>query len=317
MALSPRSRILQLLFAALATIAVWFAARDILTQWRQFRASGATLSPNWGAIVLSGAVVFVSYAVLIETWRRTVAAWGERLAWGDAARIWFVSNLGRYLPGKVWQLGAMSAMAHDKGVSPMAAAGSALVVNLINVLAGIGVVAVTGAEHLQARGAALALALVLGVGILAMPWLLPRVAALASAVLGRSLEVPLLPQRALWTAAVGCVMAWVLYGVAFRIFVQGVLGSAPGALASYIAVFTGSYLVGYIAIFAPGGIGVREKSLVSSLGRLALPPGAAGIVALTSRLWLTALEIVPGIVLLAVSAIRREKHSPREDGTKP
>ncbi len=267
-------------------------------------------------IAISGAIVFVSYAVLIETWRRTVAAWGERLAWRDAASIWFISNLGRYLPGKVWQLGAMSAMAHAKGISPVAAAGSALVVNLINVLAGIAVVAVTGAEHLQARGAAIALALMLGLGILATPWILPRVAALASVVLRRPLEVPTLPQRALWTAALGCVTAWVLYGAAFQVFVRGVLGSAPGSLASYVAVFTGSYLVGYIAVFAPGGIGVREQSLVASLGRLALPAGAPGVVALTSRLWLTVLEIVPGVVLLAVSASRREPRSPREDGTK-
>jgi hypothetical protein len=300
----------------LAAVSVWLAARDIVTQWRLFRSTGARLSLDWGLILLSAAIVVGSYAVLIETWRRTVGAWGEELAWGAAARIWFISNLGRYLPGKIWQLGAMSAMAHAKGISPLAAAGSALVVNLVNVLAGIGVVAVAGAEHLQARGAAIALAMLLCAGILATPWLLPRIGSLASGMLRRPVEVPTLPQRAFWTAALGCVLAWVLYGAAFKIFVAGILGSAPGSLASYVAVFTGSYLVGYIAIFAPGGIGVREKSLVSSLGRLVLPVGAPGVVALASRLWLTVLEIVPGVVLLAISVIRRDPHPAREDGTK-
>ena len=315
MARSPRRIGVRLVFAALAVTAVWLSVRDIQDQWRQFRASGATLSLDWGAIGISAAIVLVSYAVLIETWRRTVSAWGEKLEWRDAARIWFISNLGRYLPGKVWQLGAMSAMAHAKGISPLAAAGSALVVNLVNVIAGIAVVAVAGAEHLQARGAAIALAIVLGAGCFATPWILPRLGTLASFVLRRSFEVPVLPQRALWTAALGCVVAWTLYGTAFRILVRGLLGSAPGSLASYIAVFTGSYLVGYIAIFAPGGIGVREQSLVSSLGRLALPVGAPGIVAVASRLWLTVLEILPGVVLLAVSVMRRDPHPPRDDGT--
>lgn len=314
MARSTRSLAVRLLFAALAAIAVWLAARDVVAQWGEFRSSGASLTPNWRVIGLSCVIVFASYGVLIETWRRTVAAWGETLAWKDAARIWFISNLGRYLPGKVWQLGAMSAMAHQSGVRPVAAAGSALVVNLINVLAGLGVVAVTGAEFLAARGAAMALAVLLACLVLATPWTLPRLATLAEHLLRRPLALPSLPHRALWTAAVGCIVAWCLYGLAFRFFVQGVLGAAPGGVSAYIAVFTGSYLVGYIAIFAPGGIGVREKSLVSSLGRLALPAGAPGVVAVTSRLWLTVLEIVPGVILLAVSAIRREPNTTRNDG---
>jgi hypothetical protein len=259
-------------------------------------------------------VVLIAYAILIETWRRTVAAWGEQLNRRDAARIWFISNLGRYLPGKVWQLGAMSTMASARGVSPVAAAGSAIVVNLVNLLAGVGVVAVTGAEYFQARGAAVAFAVTLVGAIVATPWTLPIAARVASVVSRRRVEWPRLPHSALWIAAVGCVMAWLLYGVAFWLLVRGTLGTSVGPLTSYIAAFTGSYLVGYIAVFAPGGIGVREKSLVASLSRLALPPGAPGIVALTSRLWLTVLEVVPGMLLLAYGAWRRERPLPRENG---
>ncbi len=259
-------------------------------------------------------VVFLAYALLIETWRRTVAAWGERLAWTDAARIWFISNLGRYLPGKVWQLGAMSAMARERGVSAVAAAGSAIVVNLVNLLAGVGVVAVTGAEYLEARGAAIGLAITLAIAIAATPWVLPLIARAATTVLRRPIDLPSLPHSALWTAAVGCVVAWLLYGIAFWLLVAGTLGTSVGPLASYVAAFTGSYLVGYIAIFAPGGIGVREKSLVVSLSRLALPPGAPGIVALTSRLWLTVLEVIPGILLLAHGAWRSDRPSLSDHG---
>ncbi|MFN8581882.1 MAG: lysylphosphatidylglycerol synthase domain-containing protein [Gemmatimonadaceae bacterium] len=251
----------------------------------------------------------------IETWRRTVSAWDESISWSDAARIWFISNLGRYLPGKVWQLGAMSAMARDRGVSAVAAAGSAIVVNLVNVLAGVGVVAVTGAQHLRAGRAAAALAVCLVAAIVITPWVLPVVARVAGKVLRRSIELPRLPHSALWSAAVGCVVAWLLYGAAFQMLVQGTVGAAAGSTASYIAAFTGSYLVGYIAIFAPGGLGVREKSLIASLGGFALPPGAAGIVALASRLWLTVLEVVPGIVLLAFGAVRRNRPLSKTHGS--
>lgn len=305
---SLRGKVARAVFALLATAAVVLAGQAIVAQWRAFRASGARLEPRWELIALSSAVVLVAYAVLVETWRRTVRSWDAELPWLAAARIWFISNLGRYLPGKVWQIGAMGVMAQERGVSVVAATGSALVINLVNLLSGFGLVMVTGAEFFEARGAAIALAVALLLGIVLAPRIVPWVARVVARVLGRTLAVPQLPDRAVWMAAVGCLVAWVLYGIAFRIFVAGVMGEAPGSTASYVAVFTGSYLAGYIALFAPGGIGVREGSLIVALGRLGLAHGgAAGIISLTSRLWLTTLEVVPGLVFLAVDALRARR----------
>ena len=70
---------------------------------------------------------------------------------------------------------------------------------------------------------------------------------------------------------------------------------------SYIAVYTGSYLAGYLALFAPGGVGVREAALVLAMPRFQLATAAdAAVIAIASRLWLTALEILPGLVLLRI-----------------
>lgn len=292
-------------FALLALAAIALAARAIADQWVAFRASGATIQPRWELIVLSGAIVLVAYAILIETWRRTVAAWDSQLPWGDAARIWFISNLARYLPGRVWAIGAMGIMAQRRGVSAVAAAGSSIVINLVNLLAGFGLVLVTGAGFFDQRGAALAAAVALVLALVLAPRLLPLLARVAGTLARRRVDVPRLPDSAVWIAAGGCLVAWVLYGIAFRIFVAGVLGSAPGSTASYIAAFTGSYLLGYIAVFTPGGLGARELGLVTALGKLGLAAsGGAGIIALTSRLWLTVLEVLPGVALLAIDALR-------------
>lgn len=291
-------------FALLAVAAVLLAGRAIVAQWGAFRTSGASLQPRWALIGASSLVVLVTYALLIETWRRTVRAWDSELPFGRAARIWSISNLGRYLPGKVWQIGAMGVMAQQDGVSAIAATGSALVVNLVNLLAGIGVVLVTGADFFEAPRAAAVLAIVLVAGILVAPRVVQPLGRLAGRLTGRSLDVPFLPARAIWIASVGCVVAWLLYGVAFQLFVAGVLGQAPGRTTSYVAAFTGSYLLGYIALFAPGGIGVREGSLVVALGRLGLAQaGAAGVISVASRLWLTVLEVLPGLGFLAVDTL--------------
>lgn len=300
----------QIVFALLGVAAVVLAGWAIAGQWRAFRASGQSLHPDWAIIGASCALVFLAYGVLVETWRRTVSAWDNRISFGSAARIWFISNLGRYLPGKVWQIGAMGVMAQQRGVSPIAATGSAIVINLVNLLAGFGLVAATGAEFFDGRGIAIALAIALVASLVLAPRILPILGQVASKVVRRRIEVPRLPDRAIWIAAFGCLIAWILYGVAFQIFVRGVVGRAPGSTASYIAAFTGSYLLGYIAVFAPGGLGARELSLVTALGRLGLAVGGeAGVIALTSRLWLTVLEVLPGVILLAFDSVGKARSS--------
>jgi glycosyltransferase 2 family protein len=244
-------------------------------------------------------VVFASYGVLVETWRRTVVAWGERLRWADAARIWFVSNLGKYVPGKIWQIGAMGALAQRAGVSAVAAIGSSLVVNLVNVAAGFMVVALAGSARLAGRGLLPGIAVFL-VGLAATPWLLPHLVRLASRLTGREWPAPRIPSAAIVVALVGCTVAWGLYGFAFRELAVALFGPRAGSPATYTAVFTLSYLVGYLTFLAPGGVGARELSLLALLPAAGLEVGAqATLLVIVSRLWLTMLEAVPGLVLLA------------------
>jgi len=283
----------------LVAVVLWFFGRSLLEQRSAIGARWDELHPAWGLLALSGFVVLISYAVLIETWRRTVEAWGAQIAWTSAARIWFVSNLGKYVPGKVWQIGAMSLLAEQSGVPAVAAAGSSLVVNLVNLLAGMLVVLLTAAQLIPGARV-VPMLLIVTVLALATPWLLPWIARLASLVLRKPIAEPKVPPSAMFVALVGCMIAWVLYGVAFQLLAAALFGSTSGTTASYIAVFTLSYLAGYVFLFAPGGIGAREDVLQRLIAAAAMHPVPdALLLIVVSRLWLTVLEAAPGLLLLA------------------
>lgn len=290
---------------------LWFATSRLLAQWEQVRAQAADLDVRWWWILLSSVVVLATWTLLIETWRRVVEAWQNELAWMTAARIWFVSNLWRYVPGKVWQIGAMGVMAQRAGVSPVAATGSALLVNLVSLIAGFGVVVATGAGALLPRGSVVGV-LVAAAGIAATPWLLPRVAHVASRITGRTISLPALPASAIWIAVLGSTLAWFTYGIAFRALAAGVLPEAAGGVAAadghllqWIAVYCFSYLVGYLFLPAPGGLVAREVALVAAMTQLNLATEAqATILAIVSRLWLTVLEVAPGTLILLGGALR-------------
>ena len=268
-------------------------------------------NPRWGMLALSGVVFLGAHAVLVHTWRTVLSCWDEHLPFWSAARIWSVSNLGRYLPGKIWQIGAMGAMARELDVSPVAASGSAILGTLVNITAGFVVALVAGRELLLQRlppslqTLTIASVGVACAGLVLAPLLIPRLAPAVALLTGRSLEATL-PTRAVVYSLIGNVVAWLVYGLAFQLFVTGVLGHASGGYVNYLSAYTSSYLIGYIFLFAPAGVGFREAAMLEllQLAGLATHPQAA-LVTLTSRIWLTLLEVTPAVLFWAHHRMRR------------
>jgi uncharacterized membrane protein YbhN (UPF0104 family) len=302
----PRS-IIVAVEVAIALVIAWFAWRAINAQWAEVSRIATGVRPDWLRIAAATLIVLATYLMLVEVWRRMVLAWGEQLRFNDAARIWFISSLARYIPGKLWQVGAMGIMAQRTGVSPVAASGSALLATLANLLAGAVVLLVVASGALRERFGtpALVALMVLTPALIGSLVLLPRTARWAGALMGRDIQIPAVPQKALWLAFVGSIASWLLYGLAFQLLTAAVLGTTTGTVQDYIAVYTASYLVGFLVLFAPGGVGFREMTMIplmQSLG-LATAPQAL-VVAVTSRLWLTIVELGPGLLMLA--AARRD-----------
>ncbi|HEY0242423.1 MAG TPA: lysylphosphatidylglycerol synthase domain-containing protein [Gemmatimonadaceae bacterium] len=285
----------------LAIAIVWYALSALSGQWTDAGQRLQSIRPDWGWILAATALVIATYVLLIETWRRVVVASGERLSFSNAARIWFVSNLGKYVPGKIWSIAAMTMMARDSSVSPGAAAGSSILVQMVSVASGIGVAVVTGAQALDRP----VLAAIVGGAMLVALALLPKILPIAtrwiSAASGRTFTPAPLSASTVWGCVIASVISWVAYGVAFQFFVRGTLGNAAGATTSYIAVYSASYIIGFLALFAPGGAVVRESAIVTGMLRLSLSGQADALaVAIASRLWLTVTELLPGLAYMAL-----------------
>ncbi|HEX6599849.1 MAG TPA: hypothetical protein VF034_11045 [Gemmatimonadaceae bacterium] len=303
-------RALRVVSWILAAAVVIIVGRNLAHGLADLRSHPLPRSPKWGMVLLSGAVFLSGHAVLVQTWRSMLACWDSRLPFWSAARIWSVSNLARYLPGKIWNIGAMGAMSRNMGVSPVAASGSAILSTLVNLLAGFVVSVIAGRSLLDQSSngqgsVAILIVAIASLMLLVAPWAMPRIAPVIARLAGRPVEATL-PGRAVVYALVGNIVAWLLYGAAFQLFVFGLLGTVSGGYAEYLAAYTISYISGYLALFAPAGIGVREGFMVKVLtyAGLTTAPQAA-LVALTSRVWLTLLEVVPGFVFWTHAAMNR------------
>ena len=274
-------------------------------------------------IVWSGVVVLATYGVLIETWRRMIVAWGERLPFGDAVQMWFIAVLPRYLPwSPVFQLGAWTALARRQRISAVATAGAGVINTAVNIATGFVIALVAGYPALNSLSHGYArLGIVVAVlGLIALfmlPTLLPTMLRVFRGVTGRDLSIAALPRSAVYISLVGNTIAWLLYGVAYRALVIGIIGQANGSLAEFIGVYASAYVIGYLAVALPAGVVVREAAQINALSMLHIATaGQAAVIAIVARLWITVLEVFPALIFLALYARRPPENATVRHGSK-
>lgn len=289
---------------ALVLVLLAATAWALVGQWDALAQAMRGTSVQWGWLGAATLLILCTYATLIQAWRLLLHGWGGQLSFGAATQVWTVANLGRWIPGKVWSVGALGILAERAGVNGIAAAGAALLGTALNLGAGCAVAMLLGAQALGAINPLWGWLAWIGlVAFLAAVAALPR---LLPALLGRIARrrgVPMgerhLHATRLWTVVVLHLVSWVGYGIAFWLFTRGVAPAISGNPIAFIAVFSASYLAGYLVLVAPGGVGVREGTLTALLVSMGMATsGDAVLLGILSRGWLTVLEILPGLVSL-------------------
>jgi len=258
---------------------------------------------DWTGLALATACVLAAYSGFVLSWRRILGRLGGPLGALDAHRIWYIGNLGRYVPGKVLQLAGTAYLARAKGVSPVLTVSASLTSQAFVLCAALVVAALTLPELAAERGGLGALwPIGLAVaGALLLFVLTPGLDfayRLALRLLGRSEYFEALPVGEKLVLLAGNLLAWLAFGAGFWLFVRAVAPIDADTLLPMIGISAAGYAVGYLAVFVPGGLGVRE-GIYALLLAAYVPPSMAVAVAILCRVWLTACELLPVSAFLA------------------
>ena len=315
---SPRARRAARGVAVVVFLA--FLGYAVSRQWDDIRSAAGTLSPWAVALSMVPAVAAIFCSML--SWRAVLTDLGSPLPIRVALRIFFLGQLGKYVPGTVWPLLVQMELGRDHEVPRSRTAATGVVAVALGVTSALVVVAVT----LPFMGDSGRYVVALAVLPFAVVALHPRV--LVPAInrglrlirrqpLDRPLTVPGVLRGVGWAGA-----CWLLIGVQVLVIARD-LGPDASGLRLY-AICVGSYALGWAAGFlvfiAPAGAGAREAALAVILGSI-LPTGAATLLALMCRLVLTLTDVVWAAVAAAgsrgtMAALRvdRARTAPPEQG---
>ena len=110
-----RSRSEAVVRWGLAVMVLGFLVLAVGDRWSDVRSSLSSVSV-WAVV---GAWVLLTLALLgpWRAWDAVVADLGNRLPWRTSAEIFFIGQLGKYVPGAVWPLVLQMQLARPAGVT--------------------------------------------------------------------------------------------------------------------------------------------------------------------------------------------------------
>jgi len=236
------------------------------------------------ALALALVLVLAGLVLTGFVWVRCLRRFGHDVPLAPALSVFFVGQLGKYIPGSVWSLGAQAQMAVRYGVPARTTVAAGLVFLGWNVVTAgfvtsVGVLVGGIVDLPRWLGA---LGLVVSVGCM-VPALVNAAGSWAAGG-GRRLALTL---RDCAAVVVLLLVTWSLYGVALHA-VSPDAGPAYSIGAAMVA-FTAAYAVGVLVILAPAGLGAREAVLTLLLTPF-LGVGGAAAAALLTRLVHTAAD---------------------------
>lgn len=283
---------------ALTVLVTWFIAHRLgLSLGEAARLDPARWRPRPWTLAASCALLLGGQVFSGLLWGRVVRdLGGTSLSFREAVRVFFVANLGRYVPGKVWQVTGLAVLARRRGVPATLSGIAAVVAHGTSLLAATLVGAlIFGRAGPEGEGSLLWIpaALFALTCVALLPPVFRRLVGLASR-LRLAVEWDAVRPRtvARWLGLF--LIHWTIYGAAFVLLARSF--GLPGGALEVASAFVAAYVIGYVAIFAPAGLGVREASLAALLAPM-MGEGAATGLAVIARVWSTVVEIAPAAVL--------------------
>lgn len=245
--------------------------------------------------------LFLVYLVNVTSWHMVTKALGANVPLKKNFRIWMYSNLSRFLPGGIWQYPSRVYLLSRTGVSGAVGVTAVLLEGLLNLSMGASTIFLSLIFwRLPEKAAGLEKFLWMFLFLPLLMFILTnqnvstyaiRFIKKVSGREGRILKEVRLSFRELVPLSLAFLGRFIFIGGALFFLINATGISNFEMFPIVVGIFAFSWLLGYIILFAPGGLGVVEISLASLLS-LYIPFTTAAVVAVTFRILLFFAEAI-------------------------
>jgi glycosyltransferase 2 family protein len=290
---------------AVVVIAVGIGAYEIDKEWNQVHhALGQIgLLASFEALL---ALLVMQFATLRE-WQALLAGLGSPIRTTTAGRIFFIGQLGKYIPGSVWPVLTQMELGARANVPRARSASASILTMVLSLATGLLVAAATLPFAHYSAGYDWVFILVPVILVCLYPRVLnPLLNWLFKLTKRPGLDQPV-TLRMLSKPLAWSLLAWIANGLQIWILAERLGAPAGRTVLLALGGYAFAWCVGFVIVIDPAGAGIREVLLVAALSPV-LGAGPALAVALVSR----AVNTISDLLVAGAAAFRRPGLSSQE-----
>jgi len=306
----------------IVAVVVWFVWRTMAEAWSQLDQYHWQLHAGW--IMVAGGFYLLGLLPAALFWYSCLRALGQHPHFWEALRAYYIGHLGKYVPGKamviVIRAGLIGGHRVDTGIAAASVFLETLTWLAVGCFLAAGYLAVSIGRADTVFWAAVAA--MVATLVPTLPPVFPRLARLAGVGRADPQVVAKLHRLGYGTTSLGFALmaiGWISMGLAYWATLRA-LGLSDVAMAAELPRFTAAVALataaGFIAIFIPAGVGVREAALVEIvIPYLRGVTRKAELVAWAAALLLRLVSVVSELgisSILYIAGISRPKYPPQQ-----
>ena len=270
----------------------YFLGRSLYRNWRQV--DFMHLHFNVPLLMVSFFFLWTYSLLSVYGWRLILKRLNISLSFLKGLRIFFYSELGKYLPGKIWTFAGRMYFCQKIGIPNSKTFVSMVLELALTIISGILIFLISLLFSSRFRMDINPFLLVI-VGVLILtnihPKILVRIINFFLRLLKKEpIRIDLNFSQILIMTAYYCII-WFCFGIAFYFLINSVTFITPSKIPILTGSFAISNTIGVMALFAPAGLGVREGILAVLLNNF-FPISLAILLSLLSRIWVSIGELV-------------------------
>lgn len=255
---------------------------------------------NWNFLVVGFFFLIITNLLSSVTWWQILKGLGEKVSFIIAFRVWVISNTGRLIPGVIWQYLGRIEMSYRALKVPRYKTSTSILIETTLVLV-TGIILSFPLIFFQSNTILSRVLFLLTLLLLVIlhPKILNRGLSLISKYIFRKQRLfkKHLLFKEIFLYFLLYLINFVLHAAALFFVIKGFVPSfSLIKIVELIPIYSMSWVIGFITIFAPGGLGVTDLSLSYLLSPI-IPLGQASAVALLYRL----ISIIAELIVFTIA----------------
>ena len=280
-----------LIILVLVSFSIYFLTKN----WYDFKKYNIKI--NYEYLILSFLVAILSQVLLALAWQVIMESLNQKISFVNSMRIYFISQIIRYIPGKIWLIGGRIYLCGKEGISSVhASLGIVLELLLISLSNIILIILTSGLVNIKY------FILITAIGLTVVyPKNINILVNIVLRILKRKPLKLTISYINILKVIILYIIFWLLLGVAFFLITQSIYKIDIILLPRIIGIHSLAWLLGFLSFLTPAAIGVRE-GLLSLFLKPYLPISLAIGISILARIIVTISELT----ILAASLISRK-----------